>query len=661
MKRCLRFVALSLWSLLTLPTHAATPPDFTADRCPLVDELTPADKARVRCGMLRVRENPANPKSRTIELAVAIVEPKLGKGIDPVVMIHGGPGGGDFKSYRFRLNEPFGPRTLVIFDQRGVGNSRPSFCPELGDAIFEASVRGLSADAETAELVLAHRRCHDRLIAEGVDLEHYNTDATVADIEDIRTALGFETWKVYGISYGTAVGLAYLRDHPKRIKALVLDSVYPLDAPPASDIVPRMMQSLAQLSASCARDPACKARFGNLETQFQEALEGLVREPLPVPPLGATADWSEPVRVSAPAFLTVVQQLLYDAGAYPILPFLIERIAARDGEAFALLVDNFRERANGITHGAYAAVECYERFPFDSRDAFDIAAAPWPLVHDNMTLIARHFDICANWSEKAREPMRMPGRTAVPTLVTAGSWDPITPASTSKRVAEELGAHYVELPFHGHGVRGDKACGQPIIRAFLDDPSRAPNAACTRSVRAPVFATSLVRAPRVAQEVAALAANPTPAAAPAGVTLAGSLAFMAVSMLIWSFVGLTRALRLGQPAWAGLWSRPGAPFGLAALALCAAFGGFVWSFLAAAGTVSPILLMIGLPATVMPAFVLSVAGAALLIWGAVTLLRGREVADRPLPYSIHLWLFLAAGLIALFFFWWFGLMIPDLI
>jgi hypothetical protein len=340
---------------------------------------------------------------------------------------------------------------------------------------------------------------------------------------------------------------------------------------------------------------------------------------------------------------------------------VIERVAVRDGEVFALLVDNFRERANNITHGAYAAVECYERFPFDSRDAYDMAAARWPLVHDNMTLIARHFDICANWSEKAREPMRMPERSAVPTLVTAGSWDPITPAAMSKRVAEELGAHYVEIPFHGHGARGDKLCGRPAIRAFFDRPDRAPDAACTGRARPPAFATSLLRAPHVAQEVAALAASPTPASAPAGVALAGSLAFMAVSMLIWSFVGLTRALRLGSPAWAGFSSRPGVPFGLAALALCAAFATSVWSFLAAAEASSPILLMIGLPATVIPAFVLPAAGAAFLVWGAVTLLRGRETADRPLPYSIHLWLFFAAGLIALFFIWWFGLLIPDLI
>lgn len=623
MERFLRFVALALWSLLATATHAATQPDLAADRCPSVDALTPAEQARVRCGMLRVRENPANPKSRTIELAVAIVEPKSGKSIDPVVMIHGGPGGGEFKSYRFRLNEPLGPRTLVMFDQRGVGASRPSFCPELGDAVFQASARGLSADAETAELVLAHRRCHDQLIAEGVDLAHYNTDATVADLEAIRTALGFETWKVYGVSYGTAVGLAYVRDHPNRIKALVLDSVYALDAPAASDVVPKMMHSLAQLSAACARDAACKARFDSVEALFQRALEGVAREPLPVPPMGATAEWSDPVSVSAPAFLAVVQQLLYDASAYPILPYLIERIAARDGEAFALLVDSFRERANGITHGANAAVECYERFPFDSRDAFDMAAAPWPLVHDNMTLIVRNFDICANWSEKASEPMRMPGRTKVPTLVTAGSWDPITSASTSKRVAEELGAFYVELPFHGHGARGDKTCGQPIMRAFLDRPDRTPDASCTRRARPPAFTTSLLRAPRIAQEVAALVANPAPASAPAGVALAGALAFMTVSMLIWSFVGLTRAIRLGRPAWAGFWLRPGVPFGLAALALCAAFGAFMWSFLAAADAASPITLMIGLPASVAPVFLLPATGAGLLVWGTVTLLRGR--------------------------------------
>jgi len=661
MERWLQVVALTLvaFTIFAAETCAA-PLDLKASNCVQATTLTPEQRARVRCGWLSVPEDYAKPRGRQIQIAVAIVEPKSNKPADPLIMLHGGPGGGDIEAYRYRLEEPLGARTLILFDQRGVQHSKPTLCPELGDAIFTASVRGLSPDAETADLVLAHKRCHDRLVADGVDLTKYNTDTTVADMEALRSALGFERWKVYGISYGTAVGLAYLRDHADRVEALVLDSVYALDAPPASDVVVNMMSALAKLSAVCTANAACRARFGDVEAQFQTALTGLIREPLTVPSLDATADWTETVKISPAAFLTVVHQLLYDRDAYPLIPYVIDRVAARDGEVFALLVDQFRERANGITHGQYAAVECYERFLFDSRDAFEQASAQWPLVRDHMTLLVRHFDICGNWSAKARAPMRMPGATAVPTLVLGASWDPITPAATSKRVAEELGAHYVELPFHGHGVRSDRACGAPMIRAFLDQPGKTPDAACTRTRTPPAFVTGIIRAPAVTREIAALAAHGNPAAAPTGVALAGTLAFMIVSTLIWSFVGLTRTLRYGVEAWAGFWRRPGVPLGLAALTLCGALAGFAWSFGTAASG-SPLLLMIGLPASSLAAFIWPWIGIALLAWGAVTLLFGAEKVDRPVAYAVHLWLVLAAGCVAVLLLASFGLLIPDLI
>lgn len=653
MKRWLLLAALAFAS------DAGAAPNLTADQCPFVEQLAPAERARVRCGHIRVPEDHANPAGRKIELAVAIIEPKSAKTTDTVVMLHGGPGGGDLDAYRFRLNEPLGARTLVMFDQRGVGRSRPQFCPELGEAIFAASVRGLSADAETAEIVTAHRRCHDRLIADGVDLTKYNTAATVTDAEAIRVALGFDRWKVYGLSYGTAVGLAYLRDHPQSISALVLDSVYPLDAPGASHVVLNMMRSLRELSAACAQQAACKSRFGDVEALFGRALEDLARAPLEIPQAGEAANWAEPVKVSASAFLAVVHQLLYDRNAYPALPYLIDRIAARDGEVFALLIDEFRRRANAITHGANAAVECYERLPFDSRDDYELAAAPWPLARDRMTLIVRSLDICANWGTRAPAPLQMPGRTNVPTLVVAAGWDPITPPSYSKHAAETIGARYVELPFHGHGVRGDRDCGAPIIRAFFDRPDRDPDASCTAKATPPLFATSLIRTPAVAREIATLSSDP--ASAPFGIGLVSSLAFMLVSTLIWSFVGLTRTARYGAHAWAGFWRRPGVPLGLASLALCTTFGLFGWTVVSAAAAQSPILLMIGLPGSSLGVFALPWLGVLFLAWGGHMLLFGAEKPERHTAYAINLWIVLAAGAMATLLLAAFGLLVPDLI
>jgi pimeloyl-ACP methyl ester carboxylesterase len=221
--RSVLWLAALLASLVTGSRALAAPAPFapTAAQCPHVDELSAAERARVRCGRLEVPENHALPEGRKIDLMVAVVEPPDNRPRDPLVLIHGGPGDGWVHQYRYRLAGSFGERTTIMFDQRGVGMSQPALCPELSDTLFEALTSGRPLTEQTARLVTASRGCHDRLIAQGIDPSQYNTMATVADMEALRTALGFSRWNLYGVSYGTTVGLAYLKQHPERIRALI--------------------------------------------------------------------------------------------------------------------------------------------------------------------------------------------------------------------------------------------------------------------------------------------------------------------------------------------------------------------------------------------------------------------------------------------------------
>ncbi len=101
----------------------------------------------------------------------------------PVVVLHGGPGGGCSPAMR-RYFDPKSYR-IVLFDQRGCGRSRPH----------------ASVEANT-------------------------TWHLVADIERIRTALGIERWAVFGGSWGATLALIYAQAHPERAAALVLRGVF---------------------------------------------------------------------------------------------------------------------------------------------------------------------------------------------------------------------------------------------------------------------------------------------------------------------------------------------------------------------------------------------------------------------------------------------------
>ncbi|MEM1237488.1 MAG: prolyl aminopeptidase [Pseudomonadota bacterium] len=101
----------------------------------------------------------------------------------PVVVLHGGPGGGCSPAMR-RYFDPAKYR-VILFDQRGCGRSRP-----------HASV------------------------------EDNTTWHLVADIELIRETLGIKRWIVFGGSWGATLALIYAQAHPARAAALVLRGVF---------------------------------------------------------------------------------------------------------------------------------------------------------------------------------------------------------------------------------------------------------------------------------------------------------------------------------------------------------------------------------------------------------------------------------------------------
>ncbi|WP_238366409.1 prolyl aminopeptidase [Mesobacterium pallidum] len=101
----------------------------------------------------------------------------------PVVVLHGGPGGGCSPAMR-RYFDPDHYR-VILFDQRGCGRSTPN-----------ASVK----DNTTWHLV--------------------------EDIERIRQELGIEEWVVFGGSWGATLALIYAQAHPDRVTNLVLRGVF---------------------------------------------------------------------------------------------------------------------------------------------------------------------------------------------------------------------------------------------------------------------------------------------------------------------------------------------------------------------------------------------------------------------------------------------------
>ncbi|TFK75200.1 proline iminopeptidase [Pluteus cervinus] len=106
---------------------------------------------------------------------------------NPVVFVHGGPGGGTDAADRSFFNPE--KYKIVLFDQRGAGKSTPS-----------------------------------------ASLEDNTTWDLVKDIEKLREYLNIDKWHVFGGSWGSTLSLAYAQSHPDKVKSLVLRGIFTLRA-----------------------------------------------------------------------------------------------------------------------------------------------------------------------------------------------------------------------------------------------------------------------------------------------------------------------------------------------------------------------------------------------------------------------------------------------
>ena len=87
----------------------------------------------------------------------------------------------------------------MVYDQRGTGGAVPSLeCPAVDEAFVAALQADRSYTAERDAIAAARDECLAALEADGVDLTDYHSEASAADLDELRQALGYEQWNLLG-------------------------------------------------------------------------------------------------------------------------------------------------------------------------------------------------------------------------------------------------------------------------------------------------------------------------------------------------------------------------------------------------------------------------------------------------------------------------------
>lgn len=395
------------------------------------------------CGEVMVPLDPEAPDGEQIPIALnrRAADPTQ-RSLGVLMFNPGGPGasGKAFVEAVEALDDfPF---DVIGFDPRGVGDSAGLDCDIMDDAAQRFAQQGAAA---VIELFRAEgQRCRERT---GPLFDHLGTNAVVADIEQIRIALGVEQLTFYGISYGTRIGTAYAQRYPEHIRGLVLDA----PMPPRADfpeLVAAQFEALldahqALLSGCQQGQLACPA---DSEALFERLLQAFDEAGLRDGFLGL---WS--------------QRLRSPAGRDSLLSMLTEVASVSQDELDLVLMMALMnppmapmETEVEVLQATNLTVNCADSSVAPPSEADAVALmADYRERSELFATLALPGIVCTSWPAPRDPVPDVSFRLATPPLIVGGVADLLTPLPMAEALHAAIpGSVLLVSEHYGHGALG---------------------------------------------------------------------------------------------------------------------------------------------------------------------------------------------------------------
>lgn len=441
-----------------------------------------------QCGYLRVPENRQNPQSRTIKVAFAILKATGANSLpDPIVYLTGGPGAaGIDSSWSDWATPSLKNRDLILVDPRGVGYSQPAMhCPPEVTPDASTQPRAPTPQEQVAQTLQWGQSCHDLLISQGFDLTAYNSISNANDLDDLRQALGYSQWNLYGVSYGTKTALVTMQNYSGGIRSVVLDSVMPLYVDRIGSDVITTANSFSALFAACKADPDCNRDYPDLETKFKEIVHRLDQEPLKITVAGTTKQ----VWVTGGGAVSGLESIMKFGYLLRLAPLAITRIHAGDRDLLGKLYANVSSTDDPAY---YSTVLCNDLGSQFDMQAFSSELEKHPELKSRYATYTDAL-ICPIWGvTPGDEPVNTAVQSDIPTLImNAGDFDSSTSPAFAEEVASTLSHSYLYIfQKYTHAVSFEE-CPKSMLADFINEPSRAPNASCIAQMDGLPFITDI--------------------------------------------------------------------------------------------------------------------------------------------------------------------------
>lgn len=435
------------------------------------------------CGTYEVFEDRVAKQGRKISLRVVVV-PALAATPepDPLVLLAGGPGQAATEVKILKTVDRIQRnRDIVLVDQRGTGSSGPLDCetdPEEG---------GLSAKFDDAYREEDFRKC---LAGYDADPRLYTTPIAMEDLDEVRGALGYEKLNLWGVSYGTRAALVYLRQHPERVRTVVLDGVAPMNLHLPLYMPRDGQRALDLLFEHCEKDANCGRAFPDLRKRVEAMLEQMAQAPVKTSIAHPLTGVPEEFTLTRSAFLMMLFGQLYVPEIAMLVPLMLDRATKGDWAPFVALSQGVSGgMSDTISQGMFFSVVCAEDAPFITGEAISRESkGTW----FGESMIRNMLEPCKVWPQgTVPEGYHEPVKSSVPTLLLSGELDPVTPPSWGEEAKKTLSSSlHVVVPGVGHNtvVLG---CVQALMADFVKQGSlEGLKSPCGSDLTRPPFFTS---------------------------------------------------------------------------------------------------------------------------------------------------------------------------
>lgn len=438
----------------------------------------------VRCGEIRVPENPDTPDGRIISLNIVVL-PALnpGSGNDPWVELVGGPGNAatDFAASYAREWKGFrAQRDVVLIDQRGTGRSNALYCEELAlhrvSSLFPRWPAG------------AVRSCRKKLSA-FANLAQYSTQNAARDIDIVREQLGYERLNLFASSYGTRLALEYMRLFPDSVRSAILWGVVAPDFRRPLFYGRDGEQALGRLFDDCLADPPCAAAFPYPRNDLAAAFRAIDDRKLKFDIVDPSTGTARKVAMSNAGFAQGLWVALSVPAQARQLPYVIHKAAQGDFAPFLALDVATKPPRRRYHNGMHLSVACPEETAHMSQE--DLVRA-YENTFMPLDRAREYGKACRIWEiAPSNEATLEQVRASIPTLIVSGYMDPITPPSWGEAASEGLeGSRHIVVRHLSHesdGLSGAE-CLDALFLAFVADPDpESLDAGCVEMIGPPPF------------------------------------------------------------------------------------------------------------------------------------------------------------------------------